>query len=371
MPVTVDTQIEDARTVRVELASGRYDVHVGRGLLAEAGARVRAVAPSGTCCVVADERVAGLHLDTLRAGLEAGGYEVVVAELPTGETHKRLATLLPVYETLLAAGIDRGTPVVGFGGGVATDMAGFVAATLLRGVPLVQVPTSLLAMVDASVGGKTGVNAEAGKNLIGAFHQPAAVLIDPDVLTTLPPEEMSAGLAECIKHEVIRDAAGFADLERDVGRARDVDLDYLAGLVAHNVAIKATVVAADPLERGERAHLNLGHTFAHAIEKVTANRVPHGPAVGLGLVAATRLAVELDLLPAGDARRVERLVAAAGLPTGGLDADTDAVVDAMRFDKKVKGGRVRFVLPDGLGAATLRDDVPPAAVREAVASIRG
>src|SRR5207248_4211535 len=191
--------------------------------------------------------------------LAKAGFEATTATILAGEDHKTLSDLLPVYDALLRARTERTTPVLALGGGVIGDMAGFVAATVLRGVPFVQIPTSLLAMVDASVGGKTGVNHAVGKNLIGAFHQPIAVLIDPKVLQTLPERELRGGLAECIKHDIIRDAEGFAELEHHIDSALTLDIDYLAGLIAHNVAIKARVVEADPFERGERAHLNFGH----------------------------------------------------------------------------------------------------------------
>src|SRR2546423_7177865 len=204
------------------------------------------------------------------------------------------------------------------GGGVIGDMAGFVAATVLRGVPFVQVPTTLLAMVDASVGGKTGVNHSTGKNLIGAFHQPIAVFIDPEVLRTLPERELRGGLAECIKHDIIRDSDGFARLEKNIARALSLDLDYLAELVAHNVAIKARVVEADPFEKGERAHLNFGHTFGHAIETVSHYSYSHGECVALGMVAAAKLAMDLGMIDDAARRRIVAVIEAAGLPTCGM-----------------------------------------------------
>jgi 3-dehydroquinate synthase len=249
-------------------------------------------------------------------------------------------------------------------------MAGFVAATLLRGVPFVQVPTSLLAMVDASVGGKTGVNTSVGKNLIGAFHQPIAVLVDVATLKTLPPRELVGGLAECIKHDIIRDADGFARLEHNVHRAPSLDLDYLAELVAHNVAIKARVVEADPFERGERAHLNFGHTFGHAIETVSNYSYSHGQCVALGMAAASHAAVALGMLDEPSRRRILAVIEKAGLPVRGLALDPADVVDAMIFDKKVRAGKVRFVLPDRIGHVVIRDDVPPQVVRAAVESLR-
>jgi 3-dehydroquinate synthase len=235
----------------------------------------------------------------------------------------------------------------------------------------VQVPTTLLAMVDASVGGKTGVNHAVGKNLIGAFHQPIAVFADPHTLRTLPPRELRGGLAECIKHDVIRDADGFARLERDISRAIALDMTYLTELVAHNVAIKARVVEADPFEQGERAHLNFGHTFGHAIETVSQYAYSHGESVALGMAAASQLAVDLGMLDEPSRSRIVAVIQAAGLPARGLRMDTDAVVDAMAFDKKVKDGKLRFVLPDRIGHVVVRDDVPVAAVKRAVKAIRG
>ncbi|MEM6562025.1 MAG: 3-dehydroquinate synthase [Planctomycetota bacterium] len=357
------------QSVAVELGAGRYEVLVGRGLLGELGQQVSAVAAARKVIVIADEVVAGFHLSSVVESLEGAGYEVVVATLGGGEAGKRLETLLPVYEQILAAGIDRRTPVIGLGGGVTTDMAGFVAATLLRGVPFVAVPTSLLAMVDASVGGKTGVNAAAGKNLIGAFHQPAAVLIDTDVLATLPPKPLREGLAECIKHAVIRDAGLFEKLRAEMDRALAVDLDWLTQHVAANVAIKAAVVAEDPHEHGVRAHLNLGHTFGHAIEKVTANAVSHGDAVALGLKCATLLAERLGTMSAEQGSAVRAVIAKAELATTLPGVDTSALLDAMRYDKKVRDGRVRIVLPVGIGGAEVRDDVPEADLRAAWSAI--
>jgi 3-dehydroquinate synthase len=229
-------------------------------------------------------------------------------------------------------------------------------------------------MVDASVGGKTGVNHSVGKNLIGAFHQPVLVLIDTATLATLPARELRGGLAECIKHDVIRDAEGFARLEQNIERAIALDLEYLTELVAHNVAIKARVVEADPFEKGERAHLNFGHTFGHAIESVSKYHYSHGECVALGMVAASRMAVGLGILDQVACGRIIGLIARAGLPTGipGGEApplQTDEILQAMQFDKKVKAGKLRFVLPDRLGHVLIRDDVPAERVQGAVESL--
>jgi 3-dehydroquinate synthase len=310
-------------------------------------------------------------VEIVRQSLRSAGIEPIVATLPSGESHKTLADLAPVFDALLSARIERSTPILALGGGVVGDMAGFVAATILRGVPFMQIPTTLLAMVDASVGGKTGINHAVGKNLIGSFHQPVAVFIDPAVLKTLPPRELRGGLAECIKHDIIRDAAGFDRMEREVGRALELDLAYLTQLVAHNVAIKARVVEADPFEKGERAHLNFGHTFGHAIETVSRYEYSHGECVALGMVAAARLAVDLGMLDEASSLRIVAVIKQAKLPVNGLELPTKQIVDTMIFDKKVRGGKVRFILPDRIGHVVIRDDVPPENVTRAVESLRG
>ncbi|MDB5296838.1 MAG: aroB [Phycisphaerales bacterium] len=359
------------RVVRVALPGHAYDVTVRHGLLAAAGAAVRAAVPGAVKAVVIhDLNVPAAAVEGLVGSLRSSGLEPLAVPYPASEANKSWDWAGRLLDPILRARVDRRTPVVALGGGVTGDVAGFVAATLLRGVPFVQVPTSLLAMVDASVGGKTGVNHPAGKNLVGAFHQPVAVLIDPAVLGTLPDRELRGGLAECVKHDLIRDAAGFERFERDVGRALALDLDYLAELVAHNVAIKARVVEADPFERGERAHLNFGHTFGHAIETVSDYGYSHGESVALGMVAAVGVSARLGLLDEPGRRRVLAAIAAAGLPTGGLSLDVDAVVAAMAFDKKVAAGRLRFVLLDGIGKAVVRDDVPADLVRAAVEGLR-
>ena len=359
------------RTVTVNLQPKPYDIHVQAGMVHDVGMLVARLANSKQVCVVTDSTVGPHYAAPLTAGFLNAGIRPTLAVLPAGEAHKTLASLLPIYDQFLAQKIERSTPVVALGGGVVGDMAGFVAATILRGVPFVQVPTTLLSMVDASVGGKTGVDAKAGKNLIGAFHQPIAVLIDPNVLTSLPKRELRSGLAECIKHEIIRDADGFASLEHNIDKALAVDIEFLSALIAHNVAIKARVVEADPFERGERAHLNFGHTFGHAIETISEYTLSHGECVALGMVAASNLAKELGMIDETSRARIVDLIKAAGLPTGGLTLGTDTVVNAMFFDKKVAGGKLRLILPERIGAVTIRNDVPLEAVREAVESLRG
>jgi 3-dehydroquinate synthase len=356
--------------VAVQVPGASYEVIVASGLLADAAANLAPLVRAGKAIVVSDTNVAPKHANPLLTSLQATGFEALLVTVPAGEQHKTLDTVSTIYDQVLSAKIERATPIIALGGGVIGDMAGFVAATVLRGVPFVQVPTTLLSMVDASVGGKTGIDHAAGKNLIGAFHQPIAVLIDPTVLRTLPPRELRSGLAECIKHEIIRDREGFAALEQNIPRAMALDVEYLTTLIAHNVAIKARVVEADPFERGERAHLNFGHTFGHAIETVSNYEYAHGECVALGMVAASRLAQRLGMLDGESVARITKLIGAAGLPTGAMKLRTDDVVDAMFFDKKVKGGRLRFVLPDAIGHVVIRDNVPIERVREAVDSLQ-
>jgi 3-dehydroquinate synthase len=359
------------RTVTVNLQPKPYDIHVQAGVLHDAGMILSRLTAAKKVCVLTDSSVGPYFAAPLTGALTNAGIRPMFAVIPAGEDNKTLATLLPVYEQFLAAQVERSTPVIALGGGVIGDMAGLVAATLLRGVPFVQIPTTLLAMVDASIGGKTGVNAGTGKNLIGAFHQPIVVLIDPNVLRSLPPRELRSGLAECIKHEIIRDADGFTSLEHNIQRAIDLDVEFLAALIAHNVAIKARVVEADPFERGERAHLNFGHTFGHAIETVSKYSYSHGESVALGMTAAANLAESLGMIDEASRSRIVNLIGKAGLPTGGMKLDVDAVVDAMFFDKKVAGGKLRLILPERIGQVTIRDDVPIEQVRQAVESLRG
>ncbi|HEX4125537.1 MAG TPA: 3-dehydroquinate synthase [Tepidisphaeraceae bacterium] len=360
--------LDNSYSVAVQSPAGTYKVRIEPGLLTRLGS---IQTPASTLhIIITDANVKSLYGESLEKSFRDAGRRVLLMDFPPGEDHKTIATASDLYDRILPAGVERSSLVIALGGGLVGDLAGFVAATLLRGVPFLQVPTTLLAMVDASVGGKTGVNHAVGKNLIGAFHQPREVMIDPAVLKTLPADELRGGLAECIKHEIIRDAEGFTELEKTIDSALAVDVPYLAKLVAHNVAIKAAVVAADPFEHGERAHLNFGHTFGHAIETLSDYRYSHGQSVALGMVAASRLATRLKMLDADSRDRIIALIRKAGLPTGGLELATQSVLDAMLFDKKVKDRRVRFILPDRIGHVVIRDNVPADMVKSAVESLR-
>ncbi|MEM1011833.1 MAG: 3-dehydroquinate synthase [Planctomycetota bacterium] len=356
-----------SETITVTGLGKPYDVVVQAGLLAEVGECVRQVAPAKQAVVVTNDVVWPLFEQVVTASLEAADFSVVPTVVKDGERYKTVDTLAEVYEAVLPKQIDRRTPVIGLGGGVATDLAGFAAATLLRGLPYVAVPTSLLAIVDASVGGKTGVNHAVGKNLVGAFYPASLVLIDPATLATLPERELRGGLAECVKHDVIGDAEHLATMEQQAEAYLSRDAEALAELVSHNVRVKASVVAEDPYEQGVRAHLNLGHTFGHAFEKVSDYAMSHGEAVAAGTVVACRLSADLGMMSAEEAKRVESLIQSLGLPTKIDPAlDVDAILSAMQSDKKVRDGKIRLVLPTRLGAATVRDDVDDDLIRRVV-----
>ena len=343
---------------RLDVALGErsYPIVIGPGVLARAGELV----PWGArrAVIVTNAIVAAYHLPALRASLDGAGVAVEVVLIPDGEQHKNWDTLNDVLTRLLELKVDRTTPIVALGGGVVGDLAGFAAAIYQRGIPYVQVPTTLLAQVDSSVGGKTAVNHRLGKNMIGAFHQPVAVLIDTGCLATLPVREVTAGLAEVVKYGAIRDAGFFEWLERNMRALLDRDDDALAHAICESCRVKAEIVAADERETGERALLNFGHTFGHAIETATGYGTwLHGEAVGTGMLLASRLSERVCGLPAAERSRVEALVAAAGLPTVAPTLALDRWLDLMGRDKKVEHGRMRFVLLERLARAVVRADV--------------
>ena len=357
--------------VSIELPQHRYEIAIEAGALERLGSIVRGVAPHARCALLADRTVFELHGERARQSLSNAGYEPLVETIAPGEASKNLATVERLYDVLLEARLERRSPVVALGGGVTGDTVGFVASTYLRGVPVVQCPTTLLSMVDASVGGKTGVNVPQGKNLVGTFYQPVAVVIDPQVLATLPERELRCGLGECIKHGVIRDESLFEFIGAELSRILRVDPDALVELVRRDVEIKAAVVMEDEREAGVRAHLNFGHTFAHAIETTTGyGRIQHGEAVALGMLAATRTAVEMGLCADDLLDRLAALTEAAGLPVRAELPDDEELDAAMRLDKKVSGARIRFVLPERMGHVVIRDDVPPECVHAGWSAIR-
>jgi 3-dehydroquinate synthase len=355
--------------VPVALGERSYEVLVGPGLIGQAGARIVSALDARRVAIVTDAHVAALHLEPLKASLKQAGLSTVEIVLPPGEGTKSFAELERLLDRLLAAKIERRDVVLALGGGVIGDLAGFASAVLRRGCEFVQVPTTLLAQVDSSVGGKTGINTAHGKNLVGAFHQPRLVLADTAALDTLPARELRAGYAEVVKYGLIGDAPFFAWLEENGAAVLAGDPAPRARAVVTSVAAKAGVVSRDERETGERALLNLGHTFGHALEAATgfSDRLLHGEGVAIGLCLAFDLSAMLGLAPAEDAARVRRHVAAMGLPTRpreipgaaglGNQLSPEALLDHMAQDKKVKAGRVTFILARGIGQAFITDRV--------------
>ncbi len=355
--------------VRVELSERTYDILVGADLLAMAGPRLAALRPGAACMIVTDSNVAQHHLAALQASLERAGLRHACVSLAPGEASKSMQGFADVCDAILAARLERSDLVIAFGGGVIGDLAGFAAASTRRGMAFVQIPTSLLAQVDSSVGGKTGINSRHGKNLIGAFHQPILVMADTACLDSLPAREFKAGYAEIVKYGLINDAAFFAWLE---GSWSEIFAGGAARVQAirHSCAAKAAVVARDERETGERALLNLGHTFAHAFERLTdydGSRLVHGEAVAIGLACAFRLSHSLGLCPAVDRARVEAHLDAVSLPSRikqipGFAAAPEQVLSAMYQDKKVSRGHLTFILAHGIGRSFVARDIPPDAV---------
>ena len=346
------------QTLRVDLGSRAYPVYFGSGLIARPEVLVPFI-QGGRAAVVTNTTVAPLYMERLASGLTASGLDVVKIVLPDGEVYKNWETLNVIFDRLLEARCDRQITLIALGGGVIGDLAGFAAATYQRGVPIIQVPTTLLAQVDSSVGGKTAINHPSGKNMIGAFHQPLAVLADVNTLATLPERELRAGLAEVIKHGLIRDLGFFEWIEANIGRLLARDTEALVHAVRRSCEIKAEIVALDERETGPRALLNLGHTFGHAIETAMGYGAwLHGEAVAAGMVMAADLSHRLGSVGKDDVRRVVALLKRTGLPVTVSGITAPRFIELMSVDKKAAAGRPRFVLLERLGSAVIRGDVP-------------
>ena len=352
-------------TVQVDLGDRSYRVLIGLGIF-EAPETYRSLPAGGTCAIVSNETVGPLYAGRLAAALDSVYREVHVVTLPDGEAHKNFTSLQRILDAMLGARCDRGSTVYALGGGVVGDLAGFAAACFMRGVAFVQVPTTLLAQVDSSVGGKTGINHPLGKNMVGAFHQPIRVVADLALLDTLPQRELLAGIAEIVKSALVADAGFFGWLEANIGALLARDSGALLHAVEQSCRIKAAVVGQDERESDLRAVLNLGHTFGHAIEAgLGFGTWLHGEAVGCGLVMAADLSERLGLIDAADVQRIERVVGAAGLPVIGPALGVERYLELMRLDKKSAGGEVRFVLLEAIGRATCRT-APAELVRRTV-----
>ncbi len=360
--------------VRVRLGARSYDIVIGERVLSRAGAFVQeALAQSAgeggisRLALISNARVFGLYGRTLLSGLRRAGFSVSVHLIGDGERYKTLRTVQRLYGELIEQRMDRASAIVALGGGVVGDVAGFVAATFLRGIAYVQVPTTLLAAIDSSVGGKTGVNLPQGKNLVGAFHQPRLVLTDVTTLRTLPSREMTSGLCEALKYGVIWDAGLFEEVVARLGALKKGEMTTAIPLIRRCCEIKAEVVRRDERESGLRRILNFGHTFGHALEAVTGyRRLKHGEAVGYGMLMASRLAVRLKMLPLEEADRLRQAVAACGRFPAIADLNPEAILQAMYRDKKARAGRLAFVLPVRIGQVIIRDDVPVRLIRSVI-----
>jgi 3-dehydroquinate synthase len=358
------------QTLTVDLGDRSYPIHIGAGLLSQP-ALILPHLPQKRVAVVTNTTVAPLYLEQLTATLQAGGVTVTPIVLPDGEAYKNWETLNLIFDALLTQRAERKTTLIALGGGVIGDMTGFAAASYQRGVPFIQIPTTLLSQVDSSVGGKTGINHPLGKNMIGAFYQPQVVLADTDTLKTLPARELSAGLAEVIKYGLIWDVEFLAWLEANMDKLRALDAAAITRAIHRSCEIKAQVVGQDEREGGIRAILNLGHTFGHAIETgMGYGNWLHGEAVAAGMVMAAETSRRMGWLTEADVMRTRALIRAAGLPDVAPDLGVDTWLDYMGHDKKIEGGKMRFVLLKKLGEAVIAGDVPSDVLRDVLTAPR-
>ena len=358
------------RSISVSLPGGRdrsYRIYLEPGLLAELPDRIAGEASGDGLFVITDSTVERLYGRQLFRALGLRIPGALMLDIPPGEPSKSLRYYSALVGELLAQGIQRGSLIVALGGGVVGDIAGFVAATVLRGVPFIQVPTTLLAQVDSSVGGKVGIDHRRGKNLLGAFHQPVAVYIDPDLLKTLPPLEFRNGLAEVVKIALALDGGLFRKIERNLGRIKKTSTSLLAELITGAVSLKAAVVARDEFESGPRKTLNLGHTVGHAVESAMGYRLTHGAAVAIGLAAEARIALRMGLLRPGELERIIRVLRGLHLPvTVPREMRRSTFAARLAIDKKSVAGRTQFVLPAGIGVSAIEVEVPREFVFEAI-----
>jgi len=355
------------KTVKVGLGEKSYDILIGYPL-GEIGGMLKKYTKGIKSLIVTNPTIAEYYLETVERSLQEAGFRVFVAQVPDGEKHKSQTEASRLYAKCVEYRLERESIIVGLGGGVIGDLAGYVAATFMRGLPIVQVPTTFLAQVDSSVGGKVAVNLPEGKNLVGSFYQPFLVYIDLAVLKTLPVEEMEAGMAEVVKYGIILDKNFFEYLEEKIGKLRELDLEVLERVVAQCCKLKARVVEKDEREKGLRSILNFGHTLGHALEALTDyKKYKHGEAVAIGMVGACRIAEEMGMFKKEARDRIERLIEKAGLPGRiGVELSIDDIIQVLSLDKKVRAGKVRFVLPERMGRVVVRDDVPEHIVKDVI-----
>jgi len=345
------------KKVRVRLTSNSYDIHIGSGLLAKTGQQLKEIGFSDKLVIITDPTVNTLYGNILHQSLTSEGFKVIILEVPEGEEQKSLDAAGSLYNELSNFHAERTTPILALGGGVIGDLTGFVAATYLRGVPLIQIPTTLLAQVDSSIGGKVAVNHGQLKNKIGAFYQPRLVISDITTLKTLPTREISDGLAEVIKYAVIRDKELFTFLERNLDQIKSLDEGLLEEIVSKSAKIKAEVVEKDERDLGLRNILNYGHTVGHAIESVSDFKIAHGEAVALGMLAAAKISNKLGILDINELSRLKTVIERAGLPTEMPSLEVEKLTQAVTHDKKISGGRIKFVLLKSIGNVFITDEV--------------
>ena len=356
--------------IDIRLGQNSYSVHIGSGILSQTGQRLKELGYGDKAVIITNPVVNKLYGNLVKQSLIDAGYKTTILEVPDGEEHKSLESAGKLYQQLAESGAERSTPILALGGGVIGDLAGFVAATYMRGVPLVQLPTTLLAQCDSSIGGKTAVNHGQLKNEIGAFYQPKMTIVDITTLKTLPLQELTGGLSEVIKYAVIKDEQFFVYLEKNLDLIKALDDNVLEAVVAKSAQIKAAIVEIDERDTGLRNILNFGHTVGHAVESVANFQVAHGLAVSIGMVAAARIASELNILDSGNITRMKNLLEKAGLMTKLPSMAVKQVMQAMQYDKKVQSGKIRFVLPQTIGQVFIKDDVSPAIVEKVLREMR-
>jgi 3-dehydroquinate synthase len=355
------------KTVTLKTANTSYDILIGSGLLSQAGILLKDRGfSSGKVVVITDSRVRKLHYNTLEKNLMNSGFEIMVIEIQEGEDQKSLETAGMLYDKLTDFYTERSTPLLALGGGVIGDLTGFVAATYMRGVPLIQIPTTLLSQGDSSIGGKTAVNHGQVKNKIGAFYHPRLTISDIATLGTLNTRELSNGLSEIIKHGLILDADFFGYLEENIEKIRSLDEQVLEKTVARSAEIKADVVGKDELDLGLRNILNCGHTIGHAVESASELKIWHGEAVAIGLMVEARISNKLGMMDNDEVERLGNMLEKAGLPTGLPELASDKLLETMKHDKKVTDGKIRFALPKNIGEAFITDDVSDSIIKKAL-----
>ncbi len=352
------------KKVRVRLGSNSYNIHIGPGLLMQTGARLEEIGFSDKVVIITDPTVKSLYGNTLKQNLTSSGFKVLILEVPEGEEQKSLEAAGKLYHELTDFYAERTTPILALGGGVIGDLTGFVAATYMRGVPLVQIPTTLLAQGDSSIGGKVAINHGLLKNKIGAFYQPRLTISDISTLKTLSPRELSDGLAEIIKHGAILDGEFFSYLEENLDQIKSLDDQVLETIVFRSAKIKAEVVEKDELDLGLRNILNYGHTVGHAIESVSELKVWHGEAVAIGMIVEARISNKLGILGKNEVNRLKDLIARAGLPTELPSLELEKLIQAMKHDKKILQDKLRFVLPKSIGEVFITDEVSPSLIEQ-------